>query len=74
MRWETFLSTTAIMAAIAAYEWPRMKKHPKKDKASFVVLLSAGWILAQFDLQNMAGPVTILKAMFEPFSKMLNME
>jgi len=74
MRWDVFLGSTVAIGAIFAFEWPKMKRHPLKDKAAFLVLLLFGWGLAQFDLQYMSGPVTFLEAVFRPFSKMLNME
>jgi hypothetical protein len=73
MRWGVLIGTTIIIAAIVAYEWPKMKLYPSKDKASFIVLLSLGWILAQFDLQYMAGPVTMLESIFKPVSKLFNL-
>ncbi|MWV45694.1 hypothetical protein GRF59_18940 [Paenibacillus sp. HJL G12] len=72
MKWGTFIGVMVIIAAIFAYEWPRMKQLPKKDKAAFIALLSIGWILTLFDLQNMAGPATVLETIFKPFSKLLD--
>ncbi|WP_309121063.1 hypothetical protein [Paenibacillus sp.] len=71
MKWGDFLGVTAMMGFIIAYEWPKMKQIPKKDKTAFVILLMIGWGLAMFDLQHMAGPATILEYVFKPFSKIL---
>jgi len=74
MRWGVLIGTTLIIVAIVAYEWPKMKLYPRKDKASFIVLILLGWILAQFDLQYMAGPVTLLETIFKPVSKLINLQ
>lgn len=71
MRWGVLIGVTAIMALMFAYEWPRMKKNPKKDKIAFVVLILIGWILAMFDLPNMTGPTTWIETIFKPFGKIM---
>lgn len=72
VRWGVLLGVTVIMALIVLYEWPKMKHTPKKDKAAFFFLLMVGWVLAMFDLPNIAGPVTWLDALFKPiFGKIL---
>ncbi|QMV44723.1 hypothetical protein [Cohnella cholangitidis] len=73
MNWRVMIGTAVVIAAIVAYEWPKMKHYPRKDKASFIVLILLGWILAQFDLQYLAGPTTLLESIFKPVSKLLNM-
>ncbi|KIL39015.1 hypothetical protein SD70_22545 [Gordoniibacillus kamchatkensis] len=66
MRWEFFWTVTIAAALIARYEWPKLKQKPKKDKAVFVSLLLAGWLLSMLDLPHTPGPSTFLKIIFKP--------
>ncbi|TMV48916.1 hypothetical protein FE783_14675 [Paenibacillus mesophilus] len=71
MRWSGMIAVTVIIGLIFLYEWPKMKRSPKKDKAVFVTLLSVCWVLSLFDLRSMAGPTTLIESLFKPFSEML---
>ncbi|MDF2717222.1 MAG: hypothetical protein K0R28_4147 [Paenibacillus sp.] len=71
MKWSTMIAVTVVLGLIFWYEWPKMKRSPKKDKAVFVTLLSISWILSLFDLRNMAGPTTLIESLFRPLSAML---
>ncbi|MGC5328085.1 hypothetical protein [Brevibacillus sp. SYSU BS000544] len=71
MRWSVILGVTFIVVLIVLFEWPRMKNHPKRDKIAFAGLLLIGWVLSMLDLQNMAGPNTLVEMIFKPISVIL---
>jgi hypothetical protein len=71
VRWGAFLGTTIIIAVIILFQWPKMKQHPKKDKMAFFMLLLFAWVLSMFDLPNMAGPVTLIEALFKPVGQFM---
>lgn len=71
MKWGAFISITAVVTLIILYEWARLKQAPKKDKIAFFLLLFIVWVLSMFNLQQMAGPVTLVEAIFKPFSQFL---
>jgi|1185.fasta_scaffold276222_2 hypothetical protein len=68
MRWGAFFATTLIIIIIIFIQWPRIKQYSKKDKWAFFILIFIGWGLSMFDLPNMAGPTTWIKALFKPFA------
>ncbi|WP_371261597.1 hypothetical protein [Bacillus sp. MUM 116] len=46
MKWVSIVGITVCVAIMALFEWPKMKKNQKKEKAAFVTLTAAGWLLA----------------------------
>lgn len=71
MKWGVILSMTALAVLLILFEWPRMKKVPKKDKVVFFVLIFLAWILSLQDLPNLPGPATALNALFKPLGSVL---
>jgi len=71
VRWGAFFATTLIITIIIFIQWPRIKKYSKKDKWAFFILIFIGWGLSMFDLPNMAGPTTWVKALFKPFAPLM---
>ncbi|MFK2826916.1 hypothetical protein QYG89_14770 [Bacillus sp. B190/17] len=71
MRWGAFFATAVIIFVIVLFQWPKMKKTPKKDKWVFSILLLIGLGLSMFELEHMAGPVTWIEAIFKPFGKFM---
>jgi hypothetical protein len=71
MRWDVLLLATIIIVFGILYEWPKIKKSPKKDKVAFCTLLIIGWGLAMFDLPNIAGLPTLIESIFKPIGTML---
>ncbi|WP_281887734.1 hypothetical protein [Paenibacillus sp. YYML68] len=74
MRWGNVLIVTLIMIGIAAYELPKLKKHARKDRAVFIILLLTGWLLLLFDLPYTKGPITLVEALFKPLSTIIEPE
>lgn len=66
MKWDSFAAGTAVAVGILMYQWPKMKKTPKKDKWAFAVLLFIGWLLSLFNLAHAPGPATLIQTVFEP--------
>lgn len=73
MRWGAFFTTTLIITILIFIQWTRIKKYSKKEKLVFFILLFIGWGLSMFDLQNIAGPVTVISALFKPFAPLMEL-
>lgn len=71
MNWSLGVGMTVAVLLIFLVEWPKLRSQPRKDRYAFVLLLSIGWILSLFDLQNLPGPITFLEMVFRPFSAMM---
>ncbi|MED3563904.1 hypothetical protein [Bacillus xiapuensis] len=73
MKWVSIVGITVIVAIMALFEWTKMKKNQKKEKAAFVTLTAAGWLLATLLLffPDMQGPTQIIDKLFKPLGKML---
>lgn len=61
------------MVLIFLYEWPKMDRNQKKEKAAFVILTTMGWLLAILLLffPDMPGPTQMIDMLFKPLGKML---
>lgn len=71
MRWSVIIGVPFLILLIILFEWPRIKNNPKKDKIAFASILLICLVLAMFDLQNMAGPNTLVEMIFRPISVIL---
>ncbi|HET7657575.1 MAG TPA: hypothetical protein VFK37_04730 [Bacillales bacterium] len=62
-----------IIAVIYLYEWPKMEKGQKKERAVFVVLTLFDLILSGLLLlyPNMPGPSLWVQWLFRPFYPLL---
>ncbi|WP_286178713.1 hypothetical protein [Bacillus sp. B4EP4a] len=65
------MCTTVIVALIILFEWPKMKKNPKKDKVAFLTLLLTGLVLSMFNLPQMSGPTQWVEILFRPFGEFM---
>ncbi|MGE7761445.1 hypothetical protein [Peribacillus sp. NPDC097895] len=63
------MCTAVIVFLIILYEWPKMKKNPKKDKVAFLTLLLIGLVLSMFNLPQMSGPTEWMQTLFRPFGE-----
>ncbi|MFD6207372.1 hypothetical protein [Peribacillus sp. NPDC060253] len=63
------MCTAVIVFLIILYEWPKMKKNPKKDKVAFLTLLLIGLVLSMFNLPQMSGPTEWIQTLFRPFGE-----
>jgi hypothetical protein len=71
VRWGVTLGVTLLVLLIILFELPALRQKPLRDKIAFFSLLLCGWVLAQFDLPNMAGPVTWLNELFKPWGNLM---
>jgi multisubunit Na+/H+ antiporter MnhB subunit len=67
------LGTLVLVAFIFLYEWPRINRTQKKEKAVFIVLLSLGTILAIVLIWNpdLPGPTQMIDYIYKPLGRML---
>lgn len=66
-----FAFVTCAVLLTVLLDWHLVKKKPLKDKAAFIGLLLAGWLLSMFDLPNTPGPTSLLDIVFKPFMGLL---
>lgn len=67
MRSSMFWGVTIAVLLIMWVEWSKLKQKPLWDRAVFVSLLLAVWLLSMLDLPHTPGPTTLLQAIFKPF-------
>lgn len=65
-------TVTIAALGIIWFEWPSLRKQPKKDRLVFALLLLVGWTLFTMDLPRMPGPISFLNYLFKPLSEILN--
>lgn len=67
------LGTLVLVALIFLYEWPRINRTQKKEKAVFVVLLSLETILAIVLIWNpdLPGPTQMVDYIYKPLGRMM---
>ena len=72
MKGLTILGIAAAAAVIYWYEWPKIGKKLKKEKASFLVLLSLGVLLSIYLLYfpEASGPTDMVEAIFHMLEKL----
>jgi multisubunit Na+/H+ antiporter MnhB subunit len=73
MKTGLILGTLVLVALIFLYEWPRINRTQKKEKAVFVVLLSLGTILAMVLIWNpdLPGPTQMVDYIYKPLGRMM---
>ncbi|MFE0299106.1 hypothetical protein [Priestia megaterium] len=73
MKWITVIGITVCVVLIFLYEWPKMDRNQKKEKAAFVILTTMGWLLAILLLffPDMPGPTQMIDMLFKPLGKTL---
>ncbi|MDD9271927.1 hypothetical protein ACFPES_33365 [Paenibacillus sp. GCM10023248] len=62
---------TIATLLIVWVEWSKLKQKPLWDRAVFVALLLAVWLLSMLDLPHTPGPPTLLQAIFKPFKPLV---
>jgi multisubunit Na+/H+ antiporter MnhB subunit len=73
MKGAAVVGITILVVLIFLYEWPKMKRNQKKEKAAFVALTAMGWVLAVLLVffPDMPGPTQVISKLFKPLGQML---
>lgn len=69
--WMTIFIIQVCIWSIVLYDWKRLKKAPKTDKITVSVILMLSIILSFINLENMSGPITVLRYLFDPLAKIM---
>ncbi|WP_372632711.1 hypothetical protein [Cohnella sp.] len=73
MKWAAVAGITAIVALMAALEWPKLKPDQKKEKAAFAAITFIGWLIASLLVfyPEMPGPTQLVDRIYQPLGKLL---
>lgn len=73
MKWGPVFVSILIMIFMSLYQWPKLKKNQKKEKAAFLSLLILGWALAILLIifPDIPGPTQLIDWIYKPFGKIL---
>lgn len=73
MKGAGWTSLAVIVMLMILYEWPRMKRNSRRDKAAFAVFTALGCLLAILLLTfpNMASPTQWVEHLYKPLGKLL---
>ncbi|MFC5406856.1 hypothetical protein [Cohnella soli] len=73
MNWAAILGITVILILMVLFEWPKMNKNMKKEKAAFVTITIIGWLLAILLVlfPDMPGPTQFVDMIYRPLGKLL---
>ncbi|TBL80284.1 hypothetical protein [Paenibacillus thalictri] len=72
MNWAALAVITVIVILMILYEWPRLRQHTVKEKSVFVIMTTAGWILALLLVlfPELPGPTQLVDAIYKPLGKL----
>ncbi|MFK9093917.1 hypothetical protein [Bacillus salipaludis] len=73
MKWGPVFVSILIMIFMSLYQWPKLKKNKKREKAAFLSLLILGWALAILLIifPDIPGPTQMIDWIYKPFGKIL---
>ncbi|WHY73543.1 hypothetical protein [Fictibacillus enclensis] len=76
MKWISVIGITIVVAILAFYEWPKMKKDCQKEKMAFITITTIGWLLAIVLLffPDLPGPTHLIVKIFKPLGQVLVQE
>lgn len=69
--WMTVFILQVCIWSIVLYDWKQLKKAQKTDKITISVLLILSFILSFLNLENMPGPITLLRYLFDPLTRFM---
>lgn len=69
--WMTVIILQVCIWSIVLYDWKQLKKAPKTDKITVSVILALSFILSFISLENMPGPITVLRFLFDPLARIM---
>lgn len=73
MKWAAIIGVSLIVLLMALYEWPKMNRNQKKEKAAFVIISALGWLNVVLLIFNpeMPGTRRIIEVIYKPLGKLL---
>ena len=73
MNTASVIGVTLIVALMTLYEWPKMSRNQKKEKAVFASIALSGWLLAVILIffPEIPGPTHFIEMIFKSQSKWL---
>ncbi|MFC5653227.1 hypothetical protein ACFPYJ_29760 [Paenibacillus solisilvae] len=73
MKWGDWGLLTFLMIIFALYEWSKMDKGLKKERAAYAVLNVTVWMLSLLLVlfPKLPGPTQLVEAVLKPLSKIL---
>jgi len=73
MNWGLVFASISIMIAMFLYQWPKLKKNQKKEKAAFLFFSILGWLLSILLMINpeIPGPTQLTDWIYKPIGKLL---
>lgn len=73
MRWGLLFATSFIIALIILYDWPKLNKKQKKDKVTFIVMVSIGWLIGVLLIfyPDIPGPTQWVDWLFSPILRFM---
>jgi len=73
MKWGSVFTCILIMIFMYLYQWPKLKKNQRRERAAFLSLSILGWALAIFLIifPDIPGPTKMIDWIYKPFGKLL---
>lgn len=73
MNTASVIGVTLIVALMTLYEWPKISRNQKKEKAVFASIALSGWLLAVILIffPEIPGPTHFIEMIFKSQSKWL---
>lgn len=69
--WKTFLLVQVVVWAIYLFERRQLKNGPRTDRITFAAILFITTLTSFMNLENLQGPITLLKYMFGPMGRFM---
>lgn len=69
--WTTVMIVQVFIWLIVLFEWRRLKYTSKVDKITFFTILLFSAAMSLFNLENLPGPITLLRFIFGPLGRMM---
>ncbi|MCM3114249.1 hypothetical protein M3610_02940 [Neobacillus sp. MER 74] len=73
MRWGPLFGSTFIVLCMTLFQWKKLNRNQKKEKAAFVSLTILGWLLMNllFTFPNIPGPTEMIDSIYKPLGNLL---
>ncbi|MBU8919799.1 hypothetical protein BGM25_27810 [Bacillus sp. FJAT-29953] len=73
MKWGLVIASLIIAMSMFLYQWPKLKKHQKKEKAAFLSLTFLGLFLSVLLIffPEMPGPTQMIDWIYKPLGRLI---